>query len=153
MLSRPPPLLLAPPRPLLTPQSLCLAGSKRPLARLPGVGIYLNELLLGVPPCLERFLHLFPALHSITVFLTIRVVPVPTVLPTERLLIRCAVLFAAADAVAALACGGLVPAAPRCRRRQPTAAAPAASPHKPPTGGCALPDSSTWLHGTGIWSR
>ncbi|KAI7844072.1 hypothetical protein COHA_002216 [Chlorella ohadii] len=68
--------------------ALRLASTKRPVARVPGIGVYFNELLIGVPPVLERFLQLMPAIHSVVIFLTVRVVPVPTVLPSERLLLR-----------------------------------------------------------------
>ncbi|PRW58025.1 Potassium transporter family isoform C [Chlorella sorokiniana] len=68
--------------------ALRLVSSKRPVARVPGIGVYFNELLIGVPPVLERFLQLMPAIHSIVIFLTVRVVPVPAVLPSERLLLR-----------------------------------------------------------------
>ena len=37
------PLLL-----LVAPQALRLASTKRPVARVPGIGVYFNELLIGV---------------------------------------------------------------------------------------------------------
>ncbi|KAL4425077.1 hypothetical protein ABPG77_010391 [Micractinium sp. CCAP 211/92] len=69
-------------------QALRLTGTDRPVARVPGIGVYYNELLLGVPPVLERFMSLVPALHEVVIFLTVRTVPVPFVLPEERLLVR-----------------------------------------------------------------
>lgn len=69
-------------------QALRLAGSQQQVSRVPGIGIYYNELLLGVPPVLERFMSLVPALHEVVIFLTVRVVPVPAVMPQERLLLR-----------------------------------------------------------------
>ena len=43
-----------PAAPRLAPglQCLRLAGTKLPVARVPGIGIYYNELLTGVPPVL-----------------------------------------------------------------------------------------------------
>ncbi|KAL4425076.1 hypothetical protein ABPG77_010390 [Micractinium sp. CCAP 211/92] len=69
-------------------QALRLTGTDRPVSRVPGIGVYYNELLLGVPPVLERFMSLVPALHEVVIFLTVRTVPVPYVLPEERLLVR-----------------------------------------------------------------
>ncbi|KAI3432754.1 hypothetical protein D9Q98_004295 [Chlorella vulgaris] len=67
---------------------LRLVDSGVPVARVPGLGIYYTELLRGVPPVLERYMSLLPAIHSVVIFLTVRMVPVPRVLPSERLLIR-----------------------------------------------------------------
>ncbi|PSC70116.1 potassium transporter 12 isoform A [Micractinium conductrix] len=71
-----------------SPNQLCLSKTKRPVARVPGIGIYFNELLLGVPPALERFMSLAGSLPKVVVFITVRNIPVPTVLPAERLLLR-----------------------------------------------------------------
>lgn len=95
-------------------QALRLAGTNQPVARVPGIGVFYNELLLGegrhmvqgwnmevvrrlyppcqpltfmagpaatrphdhpwvpagVPPVLERFMSLVPALHEVVIFLT-----------------------------------------------------------------------------------
>eukprot|EP00887_Chlorella_sp_A99_P002108 scaffold21.g2108.t1 len=69
-------------------QRLRLAGTKLPVARVPGVGVYFCELLDGVPPVLVRFLGQVPAIHEVVIFLTNRHVPVPFVMPEERLLVR-----------------------------------------------------------------
>eukprot|EP00887_Chlorella_sp_A99_P003937 scaffold11.g3937.t1 len=76
-------------------QRLRLAGSGARVARVPGIGVYYNELLDGVPPVLVRFLGQVPAIHEVVIFLTNRRarmyailhVPVPTVLSDERLLV------------------------------------------------------------------
>ena len=41
-------------------QRLQLAGTKLPVARVPGIGIYFNELLTGVPPVLVSVLSRHP---------------------------------------------------------------------------------------------
>ncbi|GAB4823867.1 hypothetical protein N2152v2_010913 [Parachlorella kessleri] len=64
-------------------------GEDGPLvARVPGIGIYYNELLTGLSPVLVRFLGRMAALHKVAVILTLRSVPLPHIATEERLLIR-----------------------------------------------------------------
>ena len=67
---------------------LRLAGTKLPVARLPGLGLYYSECLDGVPPVLVQFLSLSPAIHEVVVMVTIRRVLLPTVPSEQRLLVR-----------------------------------------------------------------
>lgn len=67
---------------------LRLAGTKLPVARLPGLGLYYSECFDGVPPVLVRFLSLSPAIHEAVVLVTIRRVLLPTVPSEQRLLVR-----------------------------------------------------------------
>lgn len=67
---------------------LRLVGTKLPVGRVPGLGLYYSELLEGVPPVLVRFLTLCPAIHETVVFVTVRRVLLPRVREDERLLVR-----------------------------------------------------------------
>ncbi|KFM26301.1 Potassium transporter 26 [Auxenochlorella protothecoides] len=69
-------------------QALQLAGSRQRLGVAPGIGLYYTESLAGVPPVLAFLLPRIPAIHEVTVFLTVRHVPLPTVHASERLLLR-----------------------------------------------------------------
>ena len=62
--------------------------SHRPVARLPGLGLYYTELLEAIPPALHRYFSLSPAIHEVVVFVTVRHVPLPSVPPMQRLLVR-----------------------------------------------------------------
>ncbi|KAL6777355.1 KUP1 [Auxenochlorella protothecoides x Auxenochlorella symbiontica] len=68
--------------------ALQLAGSRQRLGVAPGIGLYYTESLAGVPPVLAFLLPRIPAIHEVTVFLTVRHVPLPTVHASERLLLR-----------------------------------------------------------------
>ena len=67
---------------------LRLVGTKLPVARLPGLGLYYSELLDAIPPSLIHFLSLSPAMHEVVVILTIRHVSLPRVGDEERLLVK-----------------------------------------------------------------
>ncbi|KAK9804634.1 hypothetical protein WJX73_001487 [Symbiochloris irregularis] len=69
-------------------EPLRLLWKPDPIARVPGIGFYFSEHKNGLPPVLQHFLSNVPALHDVVVLITIRHVPVATVLPEERLLIK-----------------------------------------------------------------
>ncbi|PNW83786.1 hypothetical protein CHLRE_04g217350v5 [Chlamydomonas reinhardtii] len=59
-----------------------------PLSRQPGIGLYYSETPVGLPHVLIHFLRNVQSVHDVSVFLTVRVVPLPHVQPVERLLVR-----------------------------------------------------------------
>lgn len=69
-------------------QGALVLADGTPVSRVPGVGIYFSELTGGVPPVMARFLTAVPAIHQVVVFLTVRRVPLPTVLEEEQLILR-----------------------------------------------------------------
>ncbi|KAH7442963.1 hypothetical protein KP509_02G010200 [Ceratopteris richardii] len=55
--------------------------------RVPGVCFFYSETLDGVPPIVAHYVKNIRSLHEIIVLITIRYVPVKTVLPNERFLV------------------------------------------------------------------
>jgi K+ transporter len=55
---------------------------------LSGIGIYYGDSPVGVPPILTHFLRNVDAMHDVTIFLTVRFLPMPYIKNAERLLVR-----------------------------------------------------------------
>jgi KUP system potassium uptake protein len=53
-----------------------------------GVGLYYGEDIHGVPPVLLQFVSRTPVLYEVNIFVTNRFVPIPEVLPSERILVE-----------------------------------------------------------------
>lgn len=60
----------------------------RPMVILPGIGIFHSENANTVPSVLYHFLRNIEAVHQINIFLCARFLPVPTIAPEDRLLVR-----------------------------------------------------------------
>jgi len=56
--------------------------------RLPGLSIIYTQATSGLPAVLQHLLVNMPALHEVTVLLTIRVIPRPYTAEEERFLVR-----------------------------------------------------------------
>jgi KUP system potassium uptake protein len=63
-------------------------GPSLGLVRVPGIGLMYTDLSHGVPPLFSHFITNLPAIHSTVVFVCIKYLPVNTVPPDERFLIR-----------------------------------------------------------------
>ncbi|KAI5082921.1 hypothetical protein GOP47_0002664 [Adiantum capillus-veneris] len=57
--------------------------------RVPGLCFFYSDMLLGVPPIVSHYVKNIRSLHQIIVLITIRYIPVKTVLPNERFLVGC----------------------------------------------------------------
>ncbi|CAI9265314.1 unnamed protein product [Lactuca saligna] len=57
------------------------------IVRVPGIGLIYSELATGVPSIFSHFVTNLPAFHNVLVFVCVKHVPVPFVLPEERFLI------------------------------------------------------------------
>ncbi|KAI5069768.1 hypothetical protein GOP47_0016069 [Adiantum capillus-veneris] len=66
---------------------LLTLGPSLGIVRVPGIGLVYTELVSGVPAIFSHFVTNLPAFHQIVVFVSIKAVPVPYVLPTERFLV------------------------------------------------------------------
>ncbi|KXZ41691.1 hypothetical protein GPECTOR_318g18 [Gonium pectorale] len=64
------------------------SGELRLLTRQPGVGLYYSESPVGLPSVLLHFLRNVHSVHDVSVFVTVRIMPLPHVQPRERLLVR-----------------------------------------------------------------
>lgn len=53
-----------------------------------GVGLYYGEDIHGVPPVLLQMVSRTPVLYEVNIFVTNRFVPIPEVLPSERILVE-----------------------------------------------------------------
>ncbi|KAL8216382.1 hypothetical protein R6Q57_023219 [Mikania cordata] len=62
-------------------------GPSLGIVRVPGIGLIYSELATGVPPIFSHFVTNLPAFHNVLVFVCVKYVPVPFVLPEERFLI------------------------------------------------------------------
>ncbi|KAJ9537058.1 hypothetical protein OSB04_029791 [Centaurea solstitialis] len=62
-------------------------GPSLGIVRVPGIGLIYSELATGVPPIFSHFVTNLPAFHNVLVFVCVKHVPVPFVLPEERFLI------------------------------------------------------------------
>jgi KUP system potassium uptake protein len=67
---------------------LSVISSGQTLLRAPGAAVFYADNLHNVPPAFVKLLSTFPTVHNVSIFLTIRQVPVPTVGKHERMLIR-----------------------------------------------------------------
>lgn len=61
---------------------------KNDVQRIPGVGLLYTELIQGIPPVFPRLIKKIPSVHSIFVFVSIKHLPIPHVIPPERFLFR-----------------------------------------------------------------
>ncbi|KAF0924898.1 hypothetical protein E2562_014978 [Oryza meyeriana var. granulata] len=61
---------------------------KNDVRRIPGVGLLYTELVQGIPPLFSRLIRKIPSVHSIFVFMSIKHLPIPHVVPSERFLFR-----------------------------------------------------------------
>lgn len=57
------------------------------MVRVPGIGLVYTDLTSGVPANFSRFVTNLPAFHRVLVFVCVKSVPVPRVLPAERYLV------------------------------------------------------------------
>ena len=57
------------------------------VARVPGVCLFYSDLVHGLPPIISHYVRCVGTLHQVLVFVTIRYIPVRTVLPDERFLV------------------------------------------------------------------
>ncbi|GLJ28770.1 hypothetical protein SUGI_0567290 [Cryptomeria japonica] len=62
-------------------------GPSLGIVRVPGIGLIHTELVTGIPAIFSHFVTNLPAFHQVLVFVCIKSVPVPYVLPEERFLI------------------------------------------------------------------
>ncbi|GLJ23292.1 hypothetical protein SUGI_0440650 [Cryptomeria japonica] len=56
--------------------------------RVPGVSFFCSDLLYGLPPMFRHYVNTMGSLHEILIFLTVRVLPVKSVLIEERYQVR-----------------------------------------------------------------
>lgn len=66
---------------------LLTLGPSLGIVRVPGIGLVYTELVTGVPAIFSHFVTNLPAFHQVVVFVSIKAVPIPYVLPTERFLV------------------------------------------------------------------
>ncbi|EIE24503.1 potassium transporter [Coccomyxa subellipsoidea C-169] len=69
-------------------QKIALKASATKLKRVRGVGLYYGEDIHGVPPVLLQMVSRTPVLYEVNIFVTNRFVPIPEVLPSERILVE-----------------------------------------------------------------
>ncbi|CAL8468147.1 g7686 [Coccomyxa elongata] len=76
---------------------ITLGGSKHPLLlsrtgeivkRVPGTGVVFSDTVSEAPPVFVHMLNNLPAIYETVILLTVRTVPVSSVLPEERFLVR-----------------------------------------------------------------
>ncbi|RWR81951.1 potassium transporter 10-like protein [Cinnamomum micranthum f. kanehirae] len=63
-------------------------GPSLGLVRVPGIGLVYTELASGVPHIFSHFITNLPAIHSVVVFVCVKYLPVYTVPPDERFLVK-----------------------------------------------------------------
>jgi len=61
---------------------------KNDVRRIPGVGLLYTELVQGIPPVFPRLIKKIPSVHSVFLFMSIKHLPIPHVVPAERFLFR-----------------------------------------------------------------
>jgi KUP system potassium uptake protein len=61
---------------------------KHNVRRIPGVGLLYSELVQGIPPVFLRLVQKIPSVHSVFLFMSIKHLPIPHVVPAERFLFR-----------------------------------------------------------------
>ncbi|XP_006658130.1 probable potassium transporter 9 [Oryza brachyantha] len=71
----------------VTLEWLLALGDKLGMVRVPGIGLVYTDLTSGVPANFSRFVTNLPAFHRVLVFVCVKSVPVPHVLPAERYLV------------------------------------------------------------------
>ncbi|CAG8565674.1 6782_t:CDS:2 [Diversispora eburnea] len=67
---------------------LQLLGTGFPVNRLPGIGLFYKEAGMGVPLSFCHFIHHFPAVPEILIFITIRPITIPLVGEEDRLIVK-----------------------------------------------------------------
>ncbi|KAL0400633.1 UNVERIFIED_CONTAM: Potassium transporter 26 [Sesamum latifolium] len=74
--------------------------------RTPGICFFLTDLVYGIPPIIHRYVQHTNSVHEVVVVVTIRTLPIKTVLPEDRLIVgklgnqgvyRCLVQFGYKD--------------------------------------------------------
>ncbi|CAD6335397.1 unnamed protein product [Miscanthus lutarioriparius] len=71
----------------VTLECLLALGDKLGMVRVPGIGLVYTDLTSGVPANFSRFVTNLPAFHRVLVFVCVKSVTVPHVLPAERYLV------------------------------------------------------------------
>ncbi|KAL6894668.1 hypothetical protein ACP4OV_008766 [Aristida adscensionis] len=61
---------------------------RQDLKRIPGLGLFYTELVQGIPPIFPHLIEKIPTIHSVTVFITVKHLPIPHVDISERFLFR-----------------------------------------------------------------
>ncbi|PAN37931.1 hypothetical protein PAHAL_7G133300 [Panicum hallii] len=61
---------------------------KHDVRRIPGVGLLYSDLVQGIPPVFPRLVQKIPSVHSVFLFMSIKHLPIPHVVPVERFLFR-----------------------------------------------------------------
>ncbi|KAF8715446.1 hypothetical protein HU200_027096 [Digitaria exilis] len=61
---------------------------KNDVRRIPGVGLLYTELVQGIPPVFPRLIKKIPSVHSVFLFMSIKHLPIPHVIPGERFIFR-----------------------------------------------------------------
>ncbi|KAI9157140.1 hypothetical protein LWI28_017495 [Acer negundo] len=56
--------------------------------RVLGIGIFYSEVSQGIPPILSHFVSNIPSIHSVLVFVSIKIIPLSKVVLEERFLFR-----------------------------------------------------------------
>ncbi|KAK9819481.1 hypothetical protein WJX81_002292 [Elliptochloris bilobata] len=69
-------------------QKVKVKGSGSTIKRARGVGIYYCNEISGMPPVMLQSVSRLPMMYEVNIFLTNRYVPIPEVLPRERLLVN-----------------------------------------------------------------
>ncbi|XP_047065994.1 probable potassium transporter 9 [Lolium rigidum] len=71
----------------VTMEWLLALSDKLGMVRVPGIGLVYTDLTTGVPANFSRFVTNLPAFHRVLVFVCVKSVQVPRVLPAERYLV------------------------------------------------------------------
>jgi len=74
------------------PNALRIVGENHDVARINGLGIYLDQSRNDVPPVYSHFLRTFGAVHRVVVFVSFRAVYVPLVPVNERVRVQSATI-------------------------------------------------------------
>ena len=61
---------------------------KHDVRRIPGVGLLYSDLVQDIPPVFPRLVQKIPSVHSVFLFMSIKHLPIPHVVPVERFLFR-----------------------------------------------------------------
>ncbi|XP_074359816.1 potassium transporter 5-like [Apium graveolens] len=54
--------------------------------RVPGIGLLYSELVEGIPSIFPHFIEIIPSIHSVMVFVSLKFIPISTVMVEERFL-------------------------------------------------------------------
>ncbi|RLN43296.1 potassium transporter 27-like isoform X1 [Panicum miliaceum] len=61
---------------------------RRDIQRVPGIGLFYNELVQGIPPVFPHLIEKIPSIHSVLIFVSMKHLPVPSVDMSERFLFK-----------------------------------------------------------------